>query len=122
MREKAKINGVNEMVLENIGLVEMFLVFFPREWLEEVVVAHLKTVDSLRGIEFGEMLRWLGVWFLLATTIKTDRKKFWSTKAIDRESGAPFRVNDIMSQKRFETILSNLHFTTDTPPTYKDRF
>ena len=65
VREKAKINGVNGMVLENIGLVDMFLIFFPRRWFEEVVVAHLKTVDSLRGIEFEEMLRWLGVWSFL---------------------------------------------------------
>ena len=51
-----------------------------------------------------------------------DRKKFWSNKPIDRESGAPFRLNDLMSQKRFETILQNISYTNKDPPAYKDRF
>ena len=77
------------MVLGGMDLVKMFLLFSPREWFEGVVVAGLKDKEGLHDISFGEMLRWLGKWLLLSTTIKMDRKKFWSNKPVERERAAP---------------------------------
>ena len=39
-----------------------------------------------------------------------------------RDNGAPFRVNDLMSGRRFEEIIKNLTFTDAQPPSFKDRF
>ena len=122
VREKAKLIGVSEVMLGGLDLVKMFLIFFPRVWFEQTVVKQLKKVDGLHNVEFGEMLRWIGIWLLLSTTVRLDRKKFWSTAAVDRESGAPFRLNDLMLNKRFETILQNIMYTDVDPPQYKDRF
>ena len=61
-------------------------------------------------------------WRLLpSTTVSIDRKSFWSISPVNKERGAPFWVNNIMSNRRFDSILQALQFTHKTPPAYKGR-
>ena len=50
------------------------------------------------------------------------RKEFWSSKEIELERGAPYRLNSFMTSNRFESILAALTLTKENPPPYKDRF
>ena len=50
------------------------------------------------------------------------RKEFWSSKEINIELGAPYRLNCYMTGNRFEAILASLTLTKEDPPPYKDRF
>ena len=84
VREKAKMNK------KSSGFVQMFLLFFPQEWLEEVVIKQMKQKEGMGDLTLGLFLKWLGIWLLLATTIKMERKKCWSSMPVSRKKGAPF--------------------------------
>ena len=43
------------------GVGEKIRLFFPRAWFENTVVKQLKKVNGLQNLEFGKMLRWLGI-------------------------------------------------------------
>ena len=121
-REKAKVDGYTNELLCGMSMVQVFLLMFPKDWFENIMLVETQKMTGLSDLTFGELLTFLGIWLLLATTVRMDRKKFWSLKAIDRASGAPFRLNDIMSNRRFDQILQGLQFTALEPPSYKDRF
>ena len=62
---------------------------------------------------------------MLSTTDEYDRRDFFKNatkKEDDRFDGAPFRLNDIMSRRRFEEILSVHHTYSKPYPEYKDDF
>lgn len=104
-------------------LVSLFLVLFPKKYLEEIILVETnKNLQSPSPLKMGEFLRWLGIWFLMATTYVTNRREFWSAKNSSAFEGAPFRLNDYMSRKRFEDILQALRLTSATSPQFKDRF
>ena len=71
---------------------------------------------------YGELLRFLGLWFEMATTHFENRQDFWCTKPVDRYSGAPWRLSKDMSRNQFETILGALKLTNRDPPNYLDWF
>ena len=116
--------------LPNIGrdsgepsLVNMFDMFFPKMFVINTILAQMNKEIQGAAVQYGEFLRWLGLWFLLATIQGPSRRDFWSSMPIDPFEGAPFRLNEWMSRNRFEEILCVLKFTDQTPPTnYVDRF
>ena len=76
---------------------------------------------SLREkLTYGEFLRWLGLWFLMATIIGPQRHG--SLSPISAFEGAPLRLGVYMGRNRFADILSALQFTDSQPPTYLDKF
>jgi len=101
-------------------LLEFFEAFFPVEFVEDVILP--ATNDNLKmQLTYGEFLRWIGLWFLIATTSGHNRHDFWSINEIDRFSGAPFWLNDLMSRDRFDDILKALTYNS-SKPVYKDKF
>ena len=104
--------------------VQLFEHLFPKRFLQDIILK--QTNDAMHPSEslitYGELLRFIGVWFQMATTTFENRRDFWSTKAVSRHEGAPWRLNDVISRNRFETILSALTLTSRDPPSYKDRF
>ena len=75
-----------------------------------------------RPTSYGEFLRWLGLWFLMATINGPDRSDFWSMTEVDCFVGAPLRLGAFMSRKRFDMILKALAITSRSPPAFRDRF
>ena len=69
-------------------------------------------------LQYGEFVKWIGIWFLMATTNAENRQDFWSQKPVNMYSSAPFRLHDIMSCNCYEQILSVLTFTDMEPPPY----
>jgi len=114
------------------SLLEYFEAMIPKKYIMETLLpATNQTLDSKPHVTYGEFLRWIGIWFLIATTEGSQRHEFWSVKDVDRFSGAPFRLNDLMARDRFDEILSAITYRKvgtddddddDKPPTYKDQF
>ena len=67
-----------------------------------------------KHVQYGEFLRWLGLWMLMGTLIGPQRHEFWATHTINAFHGAPLCLGVWMSRKRFDAILSALSFTDAT--------
>jgi Transposase IS4 len=77
---------------------------------------------ELGSIQYGEFLRWLGVWLLIATIQGPARKDYWKKDPVTMFSGAPFRFGEFMSRSRFEDILRSLTLTNKPAPPFIDKF
>ena len=118
----ARINGLSGIALAGSTMLTMFLLFFPRKFMETVLI--IETNKKILGapLTFGEFLRFLGLWLYMSTLKGYRRSEYWSSKEINLYEGAPYRFNEFMALKRFEAILLALSYTDDNPPAYKDRF
>ena len=107
--------------------MDWWLLFFPTDFVKEKMLSVMNGLldAGWQRTEYWEYLQWIGCWILLSTTDGYDRRAFFkkaSTKEDVRFDGAPFRLNDVMSRRRFEEILS-VHCTYSKPyPEYKDDF
>ena len=68
-----------------------------------------------KHVQYGEFLRWLGLWMLMGTLIGSQRHEVWATHTINLFHGALLRLGVWMSRKRFDAILSALSFTDAIP-------
>lgn len=120
------LHGLDEIPTHpsNRTILHLFLSLFPKQYLQEdILMATNKNLDvGEMKISFGELLRFLGIWFFLATTAGFPRRDYFSTFPVNNKSGAPYRVGQWMSRNRFEQILRALSFTSRDPPNFKDRF
>ena len=75
-------------------------------------------------LTFGELLVFIGIWFVISYSSPgcLNRREYWSSTKPNREGGAPFRLNDIMSGRRFEEIVQALCFTNMEAPSFRDKF
>ena len=98
-----------------------FTHFLPIVYFKTAVLpatnAHLS--DALSWEEF---LRFLGLIFLMATSQGSARREYWANDAPQMFSGAPFRLQNFVSRRRFEMILKHLTFTLEPPPRFKHPF
>ena len=103
--------------------LSIFLKLFPWKWLRIVVISQTnKNLDQ--ELSWGELLRYLGLWFQMSSVgggyKKTD---FWSTLPFDeRTNPCPYNFRKYMSMKRFDAITAALSFTAASKPTYRDKF
>eukprot|EP00980_Cylindrotheca_fusiformis_P024084 scaffold11524_cov91-Cylindrotheca_fusiformis.AAC.3 len=103
--------------------LQLFELFFMKDFLQNTILANInERLEGENSLTYGEFLRWLGIWFLMATIQGPQRRDFWSTAKVDIFEGAPFRVNEWMSRNRFEAILGALKYTRSAPPAYQDKF
>ena len=58
----------------------------------------------------------------MATINGPDHCDFWSLGEVDCFVGAPMRLHNFMSRKRFEAIMKALAITARQPPAFRDRF
>ena len=116
---------MDSLAWKNISYLDMFLLFFP-EMLREVIIE--ATNSNLRQanaplLTHNEFLQFIGLWLFMATVCGSySRRKFWDKRPVSMEYGAPYSFHEYMSRNRFEQIISNLGFTTWTPPAYTDKF
>jgi len=105
---------------ENI-LITIFISMLPWEFITTVILVETNK-QMATPVTTGEFLKFLGLWLIMATTEGSKRDDFWSTKPISIFSGAPFRLNETLSGRRFRAILSALRLTSSLPPAFRDRF
>jgi Transposase IS4 len=116
---------LNERPEKPFDLLGLFETFFPKDFVTAVILLNINaSADIIRQVEYGEFLRFIGIYFLIATIEGPSRRDFWSLGPIDLFQGAPFRVSGFMSRTRFENILYNLKFTSqpEPPPDRPDKF
>ena len=121
VNEKCQLCNLSGVALETVTHVGMFLIFFPQRFIKEIVVE--ETNNKLENAtNFGEFLRYIGIWLIITKACpgKMLHNKFWSHKPVSRKTGAPFRLHDLMSGKRFNEITQALCFTSEDPPQSRD--
>jgi len=104
--------------------LQLFEHLFPCAFVKTVMLPKMNATMPAGApqLQYGEFVKWIRIWFLMATTNADNRRDFWSQKPVNMYSSAPFHLHDIMSRNRFEQILSVLTFTDMEPPPYLDRF
>lgn len=108
------------------SLLEFFYKFFPMAWLENTCVVN--TSKSLEEAGYaptcvGEILRFIGLWLLMATVVGFSRRDFFSSRDFcETDAPCPYRLGKFMSQKRFERLIQHFRLTDPNPPTFRDRF
>ena len=101
--------------------LQLFEGLFPHDLVLLVIEKFNANVEG-GMVSYGEFLWWIGIWILMSTVDGADRRSFWSTNKLDPFHGAPSRVTSYMSCRRFDSILTNLGYTKEDPPSYRDRF
>lgn len=76
---------------------------FPKRYLEDIILnsTNKNLEENCVEITFGELLRFIGLWFFLSTTSGFSRIDFFSSLTINEKFGAPYRLNQYMSRNRF---------------------
>ena len=121
-KNKARLNFNTDV---NPTIEQLFEMFFFKPFIIEVIIPETNKrmkQDRHRPVTYGEFLRWLGLWFLMATITGPDRSDFWSLGEVDCFVGAPMLLGHLMSRKRFEAILKALSYTSRQRPAFWDRF
>ena len=104
-----------------MSLLQLFLVMFQEDYLEEVLIPETKKGLSVPK-DIQEYIQWVSCWLYMACLVEIERRQdWWSTTTPPMAKGAPFRLNCIMSRNRFDSILSALRFT-NRKVTYEDSF
>jgi len=76
-----------------------------------------------KKISYSEFMRYIGIWLLMSTQIKTSVREYFSAAPIDPYANdALFRCNEIMSANMFTDITRGLTYTDVPDPAYKDKF
>lgn len=110
------------------SLDKLFRILFPYSFLKEVILVETnKRMMEQKGndatpVSIGELQRYIGLWFYMATTTFESRRDFWSVENESMFEGCPVRFNEYMSRRRFESITRCLQITKETPPAYQDKF
>ncbi|KAG7359040.1 transposase IS4 [Nitzschia inconspicua] len=123
--DKPKLIQLTDSESKLMTILSLFLCLFPATYLDEVLLAEINRnldKEKARRIGLGEFLRFLGLWYYMATFKGVTRAQFWSTKDIDPYSGALIRFHKMMSKQRFDLILKSLRYTNRLAPAYKDKF
>ena len=104
-----------------MSLLQLFLVMFLEDYLEEVLITETNKGLSV-PMNLQEYIHWVGCWLYMACWVVIEsRQDWWSTTTPLMAKGAPFRLNHIMSCNQFYSILGALGFTSKEVP-YKDDF
>ena len=100
-----------------------FCLFMPETFIKHVVIPKTSAHIDGTAMSFGEFLRCIGLWLLMASQLKANVREYFSTANIDPySSNALFRVSNVMQYNRFCEITRSLTYTDIDPPNYRDKF
>ena len=74
-----KLQGVTNDTIGSMTYASMFLLLFPTNFLREVMLIEMNKVVEGSEISYGEFLRWLGLWFFMATISGFSRHDFFQS-------------------------------------------
>ena len=101
-----------------------FLLMMPCDWFKNAAImpkVNAEIPDSMH-VQWWEFVRWMGIWFLLATTSGHSISSFWDDHGFDRHfEGAPFILNHLMTKTRFDCIANKIAFYTADKPICIDK-
>ena len=87
-----------------------------KTFVVEVILVDTNNVIKGPAIEFGKLLRFIGIWLLMASNPVRNWADYFSKNPIFIFSGFSIRVNQFMSVNDFESICSALKCTNTPPP------
>ena len=90
-----------------------------KEYLRDVILKNINENIVGTRATYGELLRWIGLWFIMATGMGPPQDSFFPNKPIDAFSDSPFRIVHYMSKKRFDKKLSAIRYNNSKAPPYK---
>ena len=62
IEDDAKIKTQSAEVIKGFGFVDMFLLFFGRHLLKDIILAQTNKTMEGEDVSFGEFLRYIGIW------------------------------------------------------------
>ena len=102
---KAKLVYLVDATRNDINL-QLFECFFPRAFMEDVMIAETNKILDQHPLSYGELLHWIGLWVLISTVDGSDYWSFWSTKRINMYEDMPYCLSSYMTRRHFEESLS----------------
>ena len=105
-KNRALLNGFSRKTLFTASIVQLFFMCFPWSYSETVII-ELKNDRLDEPLNLRHIIRWIGIWFLLATVAGNSWKGLWSSRSVLRMKGTPFRVNDFYEPC---TVQKNHHW------------
>ena len=115
--------GKSEATMGGMSYLDWFLVCFPTGFVKNHIIPNIN--QNLRTkLTFSEFIVFLGCILYMARYHGHAKKEWWKMSAPSMKKGAPFRLSDYMSGKRFDAIHQALldSLTTVDPPEYADKF
>ena len=101
----------------------LFRMCFPEKYVKEVIIPATNHGIYGNKLTLSEYYVFLGCHFFMACFEGiSDRRDWWSKKPISISDGAPFRLTEYMSYRRFSTITAAMRYTNRPPPSFVDRF
>lgn len=76
--QKTNAKLVNLSYAPELKLLWLFEQLFPVSFIKETIIVRINETLA-KAIDYGEFLRWVGIWFLLATNQGPQRREYWST-------------------------------------------
>ena len=104
---KAKLVYPVDTTRNDINL-QLFECFFPRAFMEDVMIAETNKILDQHPLSYGELLHWIGLWVLISTVDGSDCRSFWSMKKVNMYEGTPYCLSSYMTRRHFKEILSAL--------------
>lgn len=70
------------------NLVQLFELFFMKAFVKDVILQKLnKNIDTgMEEVQYGEFLRWIGLWFQMATIQGPQRQEYWASEKVVLDS------------------------------------
>ena len=72
-----------------LTVVQLFESFFPLEFLKENILFIINLKMEGKSVTYGELLKWIGIWFLMERMQGTKRYNFWSVAPTNIFDNAP---------------------------------
>jgi hypothetical protein len=75
-------------------MFDLFESLFPKAYVTEVMLPLMNEKVQLGELLYGEFIRWIGLWFLIATIQGPVRLDFWRKEPVNVFVGAPFGLGE----------------------------
>ena len=101
----------------------MFLMFSPREILENIVLVETNTnikKDKLEVAYFGEFFQLIGTYIFMSTLSGSGCSNLLSIQSIETFRGAPYFHHGWMYLRHFQGIPRNITYMDYNPQMYMD--
>ena len=120
-----RFTNIDNALANELSTMDVFLLFFPTDFIKTVVLPAMNrslTASRYKETNYGEFIKFIGIILFMSTYDGCSRHDWWSSQPISIEYGAPYRLHQFMSGKRFHVLNQALTFTDMPTPTYLDKF
>ena len=73
----------------SLTLLQFFKQLFPITFLKDVIIANINKVIKGEQVEYGEMLHFFGLWFLMSMQLRLQHHEYFSPAPENEFEGVP---------------------------------